>query len=62
MANEKLQGEEQFHSKNLLFEMPLSRAKIRLNYKNFVMAKAISKSYAIDCSCKCLCTLPHSHT
>ena len=30
MANERLQEEEQFHSKNYLLEMPLSHAKIRL--------------------------------
>ena len=28
---------------------------------NFVMAKAISKSYTLDCSCKCPCTFPHSY-
>ena len=28
MANETLQGERQFHSKNYLFEMPRSHAKI----------------------------------
>ena len=27
MANEKLQGEEQYHSKNYLLEMPCSHAK-----------------------------------
>ena len=57
MTNEKLQGEKKFHSKNYLLEMPRSYAKMR--YKNapqkpnFVMAKAISKSYTLDCSCKC---------
>ena len=28
---------------------------------NFVMAKVISKSYALDCSCKCSATFPHSY-
>ena len=30
MANEKLQGEEQFHSKNYLLEMPRSHVKMHL--------------------------------
>ena len=30
MANEKLQGEDQYHSKNCLLEMPRSHAKMRL--------------------------------
>ena len=65
MASEKLQGEEQFHSKNCSLEMPRSHAKIRLKSApqklNFLMAKVISKSYAQDCSCKCPCTFPHSY-
>ena len=31
MANERLQGEEQFYSNNHLFEMPRSHSKMRLN-------------------------------
>ena len=58
MANEMLQGEEQFHSKNYLFEMPRSHTKMHLKSApqklDFVMAKAISKSYTLDCSCKYL--------
>ena len=68
MANERLQGEEQFHSKNYLLEMPQNTLKcIKIHLKsapqklNFVMAKAISKSYTLDCSCKCSCTFPHSY-
>ena len=57
MASERLQGEEQFHSKNSFLEMPHSHAKMRLKSApqklNFVMAKAISKSYTLDCSCTC---------
>ena len=30
MANERLQGDEQFHSKNYLLEMPRSHGKMRL--------------------------------
>ena len=30
MVNERLQGEEQYHSKNYLLEMPRSHAKMRL--------------------------------
>ena len=58
MANEILQGEEQFHSKKHLFEMPRSHTKMHLKSApqkpDFAMAKAISKSYTLDCSCKCL--------
>ena len=65
MTNEKIQGEEQFHSKNYLLEMPRSHAKMPLKGApqklNFVMAKAISKSYKLDCSCKCPCRFPHSY-
>ena len=65
MANEILQGEEHFLSKNYLLEMPRSHAKMRLKsvpqIMNFVMTKALSKSYTLGCSCKCPCTFPHSY-
>ena len=65
MASEKLQGEEQFHSKNYLLEMPCFHPKMRLKGApqklDFLMAKAISKSCARDCSRKCPCTFPHSY-
>ena len=65
MANERLQEEEQFHSKDYLLEMPHSHAKMHFKSApqklNFVMAKAISKSYTLDCSCKCPCTFLHSY-
>ena len=52
MTSERLQGEEQFYSKNYLLEMPRSHAKIRLKSApqklNFLMAKDISKSYTLD--------------
>ena len=52
MANEKLQGEEQFHSKNYLLELPRFHAKMlwKVHHKNFIMVKAISKSYALHCT------------
>ena len=54
MANERLQGEEQFHSKSYLLEMPRSHANMhfkRVPQKlNFVKIKAISKSYSLDCT------------
>ena len=57
MENERLQGEEQFRS------LPRSHAKICLKSApqklNFLMANAISKSYRLDCSCKCPWTFPH---
>ena len=58
MASERLQGVEQVHSKNYLLEMLRSHVKMRLKSApqklDFSMAKAISKSYALDCSCKYL--------
>ena len=64
MASERLQGEEQFHSKNYLLEMPCFHAKMRLKSApqklDFLMTKTISKSCTLDCSCKCHCTFPHS--
>ena len=54
MVSERLQREEQFHSKNYLLEMPHSHAKMRLKNApqklNFLMTKDISKSYTLDCS------------
>ena len=65
MASERLQGEEQFHSKNYLLEMSHFHAKIHLKSApqklNILMEKAISKSFTLDYSCKCPCTLPHSY-
>ena len=54
MANERLQGKEQFYFKNCFSEMPPSHAKMRLKSApqklNLVIAKATSKSYTLDCS------------
>ena len=65
MASERLQGEEQFHSKNYLLEMSRSHAKMRSKSEpqklDFVMAKAISKCYTLEYSCKYPCTFPHSY-
>ena len=65
VASERLQGEEQFHSKNYLLEMPCFHAKMRLKSApqklDFLMTKTISKSCTLDCSCKCPCTFPHSY-
>ena len=48
MANERLQGEEQFHTKNYLLKMSHFHAKMCLKSApqklNFLMTKAISKS------------------
>ena len=55
MTSERLQGGEQFHSKNYLLEMPRSHSKMRLKSApqklNFLMAKYTLKSYALDYSC-----------
>ena len=65
MANERLQGEEQDHSKNYPWEVPCSHAKAHLKSTpqklNFVIAKVISKRYTLNCSCKYPCTFPHSY-
>ena len=65
MASERLQGEEQFPSKNYPLEMSRFHAKMRLKSAlqklNFLLAKAISKRCTLDCSCKCPCTFPHSY-
>ena len=65
MASERLQGEEQFNSKNYLSEMSSFHAKMHLKSAqqklNFLMEKAISKSRTLGCSCKCSCTFPHSY-
>ena len=62
---ERLQEKEKFHSQNYFLKMPCSHAKVGLKSAsqklNFVMVKAISKSYTLDCSCKCPCTFPHSY-
>ena len=42
-------------------KMPLI-AKIAPQKLKFVMVKAISKSYMLDCNCKFPCTFPHSYT
>ena len=46
MASERLQGEEQFHSKNQILEMRRSHAKMRLKSApqklNFLVGKTIS--------------------
>ena len=65
MENERLQGEEQFYSKNYLLEMYRSHGKMGLKSApqrlNLVIIKAISKSYTLDCSCKYPYTFPHSN-
>ena len=54
MASERLQGGQQFNSRNYLLEMPRFHAKMCLKSApqklNFLMAKAISKRCTLDCS------------
>ena len=54
MTSERLQGEEQFHSKSYLLEITCFHGKMRVKsvpqILNFVMAKAISKSFTVDIS------------
>ena len=65
MANERFQEEKQSYSKNYFLEMSCSHAKKHLKTGpqklKFIMAKATSKSYALNCSRKCPCKFPHSH-
>ena len=56
VTSERLQGAEQFHFRSYLLEIPCSHSKMRLKSEPqklvFVIAKATSKSYSLDCSCK----------
>ena len=65
MASETLKREEQFHTKNYLLEISRLHSKMRLKSApqklNFLMAKAISKTCTLDCSCKCPCTFSHNY-
>ena len=65
MSSERLQGEEQFHSKNYLLEIPCFHAKMHLKSApqklDLLMAKAISKSCTLGCSCKYPCTFLYSY-
>ena len=53
---------------NFILKLPFGNASFPCQMRlkgapqklNFVMAKAISKRYTLDCSCKCSCTFPHS--
>ena len=62
MVNERLQRELQFNYNHYHLEMPRSHAKMhQKRIKNeLLMAKAISGSYTLDCSCKCPCKFLHS--
>ena len=66
MVSERLQGAEQFHTKNYFLEISCFNAKMHLKSApqklNFLMTKTISKSCTLDCSCKCPCTFLHSYT
>ena len=65
MSNERRQGEELFQSQNHVLEMPPSHAKTRLKSApqklNILMAKAVQKTYKLNCSHKCPSTFPHSY-
>ena len=65
MESQRLQGEEKFHSKNYLLEMPRFHAKMCLKSApqklNFLMEKATSKSCTLDCSYELPSTLPYSY-
>ena len=65
IASERLQGEEQFHSRNYLLEIPRFHAKMHLKSApqklTFFMTKAMSTRCTLDCTCKCPCTFPHSY-
>ena len=58
MASERLQAEELFHSMYYLWKclIPMQKYVWKVHHK-----KAISKSYTLNCSCKCPCTFPHSY-
>ena len=58
IANERLERDEQFHSKNYHLEMPRSHAKMCFKSAtqklNFLMAKAISICYTLDVTANAL--------
>ena len=60
MENERLQEEQKVHSIRTTLKMLRSHAKSAPRKMIFVLAKAISKSYTPDCSCKCFRTFSHS--
>ena len=64
MTSERVKTQEQFYSKNYLsvkscFRLKSAPQKLKLS---ILMAKAISKSFTLDCSYKYPCTFPHSYT
>ena len=65
LASEELQEEERFHTKNYLSEMSCFYAKMRLKSApqklNVLMAKTLSNSCTLDCSCKYSCMFAHSY-
>ena len=58
IASERLWGEEQFHAKDYLLEMPCFHVKMRLKSVpqklDFLMTKAISKSCTLDVTANAL--------
>ena len=65
MASERLKREKQFHFKNYLLGTPRPHANMHLKSApqklNFVIGKAIYKSYKLDCRCKCSLIVTHSN-
>ena len=75
VANEKLQGEQGSSRRDLNLLEERNNFILRTTFSkclvtmprctpqklNFVMAKTITKSYTLDCSCKCPCTSPHRY-
>ena len=66
MANKRLQGEKQFHSKNYFLEIHRSHVKNAFEKwttkTELCIDKNYIKTYALGCSCKCPCTFLHSYT
>ena len=65
IANERLQGEEKLYFKNHLLEMPKCVLKVHNKKLDFVMVKAISKSYTLIVASNALarsCIVTHSNT
>ena len=66
MASERLQELEKLHFKNYRFRIPRFHAKMLLKSApqklQSLMAKAMSKNWTLDSSCKCPGTFPHSYT
>ena len=58
VANERLQGEKQYHFKNYFLETPRTHVKMRLKSAS---QKLNFESFALNCRYKCPRMFPHTY-